>query len=241
LRVFASKPHLPSPKLTHCSETRTQSYVVDLRNDWLHSIDCENTIDTGCRPYRCKECQRTFSRQDSLARHEKLHSRKDTHNYPSPPSPPSSLISQSSLATSLSPFGGTILNSLSPATNGNEIDIHTSHSEQNTPIENMFNIPQSADLDFDLIWPDSEDLFETLMASENTNQWQMPFATLPITSHTFQMNNSGMETGNVFGDKVKSPSIGTIPTGESRRAVHNVSEMVSSLVSGKSHFSTEIS
>jgi hypothetical protein len=121
------------------------------------------------------------------------------------------------------------------------MDIHTSHSEQNTPIGNIFNIPQSADLDFDLIWPDSEDLFETLMASENTNQWQIPFTTLPITTHTFQMNNIGMETGSNIGDEVKSPSFATIPTGESHRAVHNVSEMVSSLVSGKSHFSTEIS
>jgi hypothetical protein len=55
------------------------------------------------------------------------------------------------------------------------------------------------------------------------------------------MNNIGMETGSNIRDEVKSPSFGTIPTGESHRAVHNVSEMVSSLVSGKSHFSTEIS
>jgi uncharacterized Zn-finger protein len=75
-------------------------------------MDCNQLtiLDTGFRPYRCKECQRTFSRQDSLVRHEKLHTRKDApHNYPSPPSPPSSLISQSSLATSLSSFGlGTV-------------------------------------------------------------------------------------------------------------------------------------
>jgi hypothetical protein len=146
-------------------------------------------------------------------------------------------VSHSSLTASLSPFGGTALNGESPTSSGNQIHSSISHSEQNTPIENMFNIPQSADLDFDLIWPDSEDLFETLMASENTNRWQMPFTTLPIASHTFQMNNSGMEAGNPFRDKAKSSSIGTIPTGESHRAVYNVSEMVSSVVSEEAHFS----
>lgn len=200
-------------------------------HDRGHPIDHGNIIDTGSRPYRCKKCQRTFSRQDSLARHEKLHTRKDTNNYPSPPSPPSSLVSQSSLATSLSPFGSTNINGDSTTAHGCEGEISSSYSAQNTPITNMFNVPQSADLDFDLIWPDSEDLFETIMASENTNQWQMPFTTLPITSHTFQTNDMALETSNPFHEKVKSPSIGAIPTGESHRAVHNVSEMVTSLVS----------
>jgi len=72
-------------------------------------------------------------------------------------------------------------------------EISTSYGKQNTAIANVFNAPQSADLDFDLIWPDSEDLFETLMAWENSNQWQMPFTALPITSHTLQANNSIME------------------------------------------------
>lgn len=187
-------------------------------------------VDTGFRPYRCKECQRTFSRQDSLARHEKLHTRKEApHNYPSPPSPPSSLVSQSSLTTSLSPFGMGNLNSESPAPNGPPSDISTSYGEQSTPISNVFNMPQSADLDFDLIWPDSEDLFETLMASENTTQWQMPFATLPITSHVLQASNNLVEAPTP--SRGKSSSIGTIPSGESHRAVHNVSEMVTTLVS----------
>jgi hypothetical protein len=196
------------------------------------------------RPYRCKECQRTFSRQDSLARHEKLHTRKDTNNYPSPPSPPSSLVSHSSLATSFSPLGGTLINGDSPTAHGCQGEISSSYSAHNTPITDMFSVPQSADLDFDLIWPDSEDLFETLMASENSNQWQTPFTTLPITSHTFHMENHVMDTSNTVHEKVKSPSIGSIPTGESHRAVHNVSEMVTSLVSrtqlckSKTHFIT---
>jgi hypothetical protein len=70
------------------------------------------------------------------------------------------------------------------------------------------------------------------MAAENTTQWQMPFATLPITPHALQVNNSVMEVVNPFRDK--GPSIEGIPSGESHKAVHNVSEMVTTLVSHKS-------
>jgi hypothetical protein len=84
----------------------------------------------------------------------------------------------------------------------------------------------SAELDFELIWPDSEDLFETLMSTDPTNQWQMPMGTLPITTRT-NLNNSIFGTPGPFHDK---SSIGAIPIGESHQAVHNVSEMVTSLV-----------
>ena len=185
-------------------------------------------VDTGFRPYRCKECQRTFSRQDSLSRHERLHTRKDTpHNHLSPPSPPSSLVSQSSLKISTSPFGLATVDGKSPVPNRAQSDHFTCYEEQNTPVESALNVPQSPDLNFDLIWPDSEDLFETLMAWENTNQWQIPFTTLPITSQVLHDNNH--MTGANFHDK--QPSISSIPNGESHRAVHNVSEMVTTLVS----------
>jgi len=66
------------------------------------------------------------------------------------------------------------------------------------------NAPLTADLDFSLVWPDSEYLFENLISSEAMNQWQMPLGTLPIS--TFGTTGS---------------SIGTIPSGES----HQVSLM----------------
>ena len=115
----------------------------------------------------------------------------------------------------------------SPVPNRAQSDHFTCYEEQNTPVESALNVPQSPDLNFDLIWPDSEDLFETLMASENTNQWQIPFTTLPITSQVLHDNNH--MTGANFHDK--QPSISSIPNGESHRAVHNVSEMVTTLVS----------
>lgn len=89
--------------------------------------------------------------------------------------------------------------------------------------------PPSADLDFDLMWPDSEDLFETLMATETTNQWQMPLTTLPISSKSLYTSNNAFTSPNAFREQ--EPSIGQIPSGESHKAVHNVSNMVTTLVS----------
>jgi hypothetical protein len=118
-------------------------------------------------------------------------------------------------------------NSSAPGSTPDHIPIN--YEEQNTPISTTNNVAQSAELDFDLIWPDSEDLFETLMASENCNQWQTPFSTLPITSRVLQVNDSTIQPIHNFHGK--GESIGAIPSGESHRAVHNVSEMVRTLVS----------
>lgn len=89
-------------------------------------------------------------------------------------------------------------------------------------------VPTTVDLDFDLIWPDSEDLFETLLTSESRNQWQMPLPTLPISVHTPTPSIFSIGTPQAYHEK--SPSTASIPSGESSQAVHNVSEMVTSLV-----------
>ncbi len=89
----------------------------------------------------------------------------------------------------------------------------------------MQHVPLSADIDFDLIWPDSEDLFETLMAPDPMNQWQMPEITLPTSSQSFY----GFSTPTSIVDR-ESP-MSSVCSGESHKAVHNVSEMVTSLVS----------
>jgi hypothetical protein len=97
------------------------------------------------------------------------------------------------------------------------------HSTSNLGV--VQNGPLSADLDFELVWPDSEDLFETLMSSESANQWQMPLGTLPISTRS-----SSASFGPASSSFDKGPSIGAIPSGESHQAVHNVSEMVTALV-----------
>jgi hypothetical protein len=99
--------------------------------------------------------------------------------------------------------------------------------EQSTPNPGIVqNGPLSAELDFDLVWPDSEDLFETLMSSEPANQWQVPLGSLPIST----LANSA-SFGPASSSFDKGPSIGAIPSGESHQAVHCVSEMVTALVS----------
>lgn len=90
----------------------------------------------------------------------------------------------------------------------------------------VHNGPLSAELDFDLVWPDSEDLFETLMSAESANQWQVPLGALPISTRA-----SSASFGPTSSSFDKGPSIGAIPSGESHQAVHNVSEMVTALVS----------
>ena len=180
--------------------------------------------DTGARPFVCKECNRPFARQDSLARHEKLHTRRKSPQYPSYPSPPLSHISQPSIPSRLF--------SLERNSIDDNLSVHHSAQSQLLPPEvsaqntgGAQSGPLSADLDFDLVWPDSEDLFETLMSSESANQWQLPLGTLPISTRA-----STSTFGPTSFSLDKGPSIGAIPSGESHQAVHNVSEMVTALV-----------
>jgi len=87
-------------------------------------------------------------------------------------------------------------------------------------------MPLSADLDFDLMWPDSEDLFETLMAPDPTNPWQIPqnnaYSPPPQSIFNFGTPASIIDKGSPMS---------SVSSGESHRAVHNVSEMVTNLVS----------
>lgn len=180
------------------------------------------------RPYRCKECNRLFSRQDSLARHEKLHNQKETNDYPSPS--PTHSTQSSRISTSLSPIEIPGISSDIPQSQPTPAQIST--TEEEIAISGMQHVPMSADLDFDLIWPDSEDLFATLMAPDSTNQWQMPQNTFPISSQSLY----GFGTSTSIVDK-ESP-MSSVCSGESHKAVHNVSEMVTSLVS-RVHFGSK--
>ncbi|PVH72705.1 hypothetical protein DL98DRAFT_609856 [Cadophora sp. DSE1049] len=181
---------------------------------------------TGVRPYKCKECQRLFARQDSLARHEKLHIR-DTNDYPSPPSTtsmqyPSSRISTSSSPKERSEASGHVSQSHSTPSQFSTFDNQTPI----IPNSNLPHMPLSADLDFDLMWPDSEDLFETLMAPDPTNPWQIPqnnaYSPPPQSVFNFGTPASIIDKGSPMS---------SVSSGESHRAVHNVSEMVTNLSS----------
>jgi hypothetical protein len=89
--------------------------------------------------------------------------------------------------------------------------------------------PPAAELDFELIWPDSEDLFQTIMSSDAVNQWQIPLGTLPFPADDQLASDNSFGSPSSFDDRV--PSIGAIPSGGNHQAVHNVSKMITSLVS----------
>lgn len=181
----------------------------------------QSTSDTGAKPYVCKECRRPFARQDALTRHEKLHQRDTSakHGPPLSSVPPSaSLGSMTSWDTS------------SPSTAGPASTSATSHSwedSQPTHSSSMQNV--TADLDFALIWPDSESLFQSLMSSDTTDQWQMPLGTLPFPPVVQDINTMNFGSPSSFDDRTSS--VGAIPSGEGHQAVRDVTEMINSSVS----------
>lgn len=87
----------------------------------------------------------------------------------------------------------------------------------------------AADLDFALIWPDSENLFQSLMSSDTTDQWQMPLGTLPFPPVVQDVDGMNFGSPNSFDDR--SSSVGAIPSGGGHQAVRDVTEMVTSSVS----------
>ena len=90
----------------------------------------------------------------------------------------------------------------------------------------------AADIDFSLIWPDSENLFQSIMSTGTTDQWQMPLGTLPFPPVVQDVSTMNFGSTNSFDDR--SSSIGTIPSGGSHHAVRDVTEMVTSSVSSLS-------
>lgn len=87
----------------------------------------------------------------------------------------------------------------------------------------------ASELDFALIWPDSENLFQSLMSSDTTDQWQMPLGTLPFPPVVQDVN--GMSFGSPISFDDRSSSIGALPMGGGHQAVQDVTEMVTSSVS----------
>ncbi|KIY00008.1 uncharacterized protein Z520_04645 [Fonsecaea multimorphosa CBS 102226] len=170
---------------------------------------------TGAKPYQCKECKRSFSRQDSLARHERLHlRRRNPEDGCSPSESIDRLVAPESLRDS----------ELAESFPNVAADVLVF-----PPAPLPVGVPQQAgDLDFELIWPDSEDLLQTLMSSDASNQWQIPLGTLPFSA-TPSTADKCFETPSSFDER--PPSIGAIPSGGNHQAVQDVSKMVSNVSS----------
>lgn len=90
----------------------------------------------------------------------------------------------------------------------------------------MHNV--ASDMDFALVWPDSENLFQSLMSSDTTDQWQMPLGTLPFPPVVQDINGMNFGSPNSFDDR--SSSIGAIPSGGGHQAVRDVTDMINSSV-----------
>ncbi|KAE8152437.1 hypothetical protein BDV25DRAFT_151134 [Aspergillus avenaceus] len=174
---------------------------------------------TGAKPFVCKECRRPFARQDALARHEKLHNRAAPSKVSQAQSIHESL--QSNSLDACPPWESTRPPpdaTLPASVTGQGWD--SSQSDQNPGLQH-----ETSDLDFSLIWPDSENLFQSIISSD-TDQWQMPLGALPFPPIVQDISAMTFGSPNSFDDR--GSSIGTIPSGGSHQAVRDVTEMVTS-------------
>lgn len=175
----------------------------------------------------CKECRRPFARQDALTRHEKLHTRATS-------STPTIKVTQGDTAIHLPPqttaSDAHTWDSTRAVTDDAALNPAPSHTWNTPPSGQQSGFQQAAsDLDFSLIWPDSENLFHSIMSSDTTEHWQMPLGTLPFPPVVQDVSTINFGSPNSFDDR--SSSIGAIPSGGSHQAVRDVTEMVTSSVS----------
>lgn len=184
---------------------------------------------TGSRPYSCKTCGRAFSRQDSLLRHARLHERPRDNPYASPPSSVGAQTSSPDEAlrsTQSSPLDFPASNKprLYDVTDPH-VESHSAHSVDHAD-HNTTEASLPA-IDLDLMWPDSEDLFQALLTSTDGKEWQSPLGPSCIGTPTSTF--SPVASHSRFGDQ--PPSIDSIPLGANNRAVDEVSAMISAQVS----------
>ncbi|KAL1968705.1 hypothetical protein VTN77DRAFT_1531 [Rasamsonia byssochlamydoides] len=169
------------------------------------------------------------------ARHGKLHTRRDSTKYASPSSV-SSIEQQA--ATEIPPpapssastwdCGSQMQQSaVTTSTAGQSwVESQSSSSTNNRHVGLQTTTP-ATELDLALIWPDSEELFHSIMSSEAVEQWQVPLGTLPFPPIVDQTSTTNLDSPSTFGDR--SSSVGTIPSGKGHQAVRDVTEMVTSL------------
>lgn len=91
----------------------------------------------------------------------------------------------------------------------------------------MLDMNCATDLDFQLIWPDSEELFQSIMSTDTTSH--MPVGTLPFPQGLEQFTPTSLDSPTSFDDR--GSAIKAIPNGGGHQAVHGVSKMISNLVS----------
>jgi hypothetical protein len=156
-------------------------------------------------------------------RHERLHTRTETTIYTSPPPNVTRVITPESFQNFAANNNSDAALACAP------LQDPAPPKRQPAATTSLQQVTPTAELDFELIWPDSEDLFQTIMSSDAVNHWQVPLGTLPFPAESYAASNSSFGSPSSFDDRV--PSIGTIPSGGNHQAVQNVSKMITSLVS----------
>ncbi|KAF2666591.1 C2H2 type zinc finger domain protein, partial [Microthyrium microscopicum] len=171
-----------------------------------------NSIDTGSKPFLCRLCNRPFARQDSLLRHERLHARQSKA--------PSASASPSITSQPITPES---LNRLDEADNERTCPEPLGGGLQPDGPEYEMILPP--DMPSELVWPDSEDLFNDIMLGDVIPQQLLSFGTLPIETQLL------IDPLPPATSSDPAESIDAIPTGGNRRAVQDVSKMIANLSS----------
>jgi hypothetical protein len=206
--------------------SRGTSALVSKNKRVVHNIQtCRHShcfLDTGIKPFVCKLCQRAFSRQDSLMRHERLHSRQSNATTTlTPPAGISLPTTPESLdIEQVSGNGGVHFSST------NERQHQQSSACASSSVADINMIVPSSDLNFDLIWPDSESLLQTIFSADLTTQQPLSAGTFPFETYSILTASSIPNSFSSRGEAIES-----IPSGGNHRAVHDVSKMISSHVS----------
>lgn len=166
-----------------------------------------------------------------MIRHERLHTRKEGAEYASPAS--TAATQAPALPSSMPQVVNVDVRIAAPiAEAGTPEQTWMEQQSMNSDVPDILHPP---DIGSDLIWPDSETLFQTIMSMDTVNQWQMPLGTLPFVpgvqqagSDSCDSQSNNFKSPDSFDDR--GPTISAIPSGGSHRAVHDVSKMVSNLV-----------
>ncbi|KAB8336976.1 hypothetical protein FH972_021280 [Carpinus fangiana] len=155
-----------------------------------------------------------FARQDSLLRHERLHDRDpERQSHHSPVGLPLTPASQSSSHDDRG----------LDETPTTDLLVPSETADPSASILNDQRFLPLADLDgFDLIWPDAEDLFQSITSLEPSSQWPLPLGVDSFSEDSHQESHSSFRS--------QPPSITNIPLGANHQAVNDVSSMISGLV-----------
>ena len=86
------------------------------------------------------------------------------------------------------------------------------------------------DMDPSLVWPDSEDLFQSILAADISASWQLPPGTLPLPSSTNMVVGESV-AAPMSSNAEQSSILQGLESGDSDRAILGVSEMVSNVSS----------